>query len=43
MKKKTKWRTPSAGDGDHGGPNSRDSSGALHLTAQVVQRERERE
>ncbi len=43
MKRKIKWRTPSAGDGSHGGPNARDSSGALHLTAQVVRSERERE
>ena len=30
------WRTPNAGDGEHGGPNARDSGGALHLTAQVA-------
>ncbi|MHC1760545.1 MAG: hypothetical protein AB9917_13755 [Negativicutes bacterium] len=29
------WRTPSAGDGYHGGANARDSSGAFHLSAQV--------
>lgn len=29
------WRTPNATDGDHGGPNARDSKGGLHLTAQV--------
>ena len=29
------WRTPSATDGTHGGPNARDSRGGLHLTAQV--------
>ena len=29
------WRTPCATDGTNGGPNARDSSGALHLTAQV--------
>lgn len=29
------WRTPSAGDGAHGGPNARDSSGSPHLSAQV--------
>ena len=44
MKNKPKWRTPSAGDGSHGGPNARDSGGALHLSAQVnYERERERE
>jgi hypothetical protein len=31
------WRTPTAGDGYHGGPNSRDSNGSLHLSAQVWQ------
>ncbi len=30
------WRTPNATDGDHGGPNARDSGGGLHLTAQVT-------
>lgn len=30
------WRTPSAGDGDHGGPNSHDSGGAPHLSAQAA-------
>ena len=30
------WRTPKATDGTNGGPNARDSSGALHLTAQVA-------
>lgn len=30
------WRTPQASDGDHGGPNARDKSGALHLSAQVM-------
>lgn len=30
------WRTPSATDGNHGGPNARDSSGALHLSAQAA-------
>jgi len=29
------WRTPNATDGDHGGPNARDSKGGLHLSAQV--------
>ena len=29
------WRTPQATDGDHGGPNARDSGGGLHLSAQV--------
>jgi len=31
------WRSPVKGDADHGGPNQRDSSGALHLTAQAHQ------
>lgn len=30
------WRTPQAGDADHGGPNARDSDGSLHLSAQVM-------
>lgn len=30
------WRSPCATDGDHGGPNSRDSKGGLHLPAQVM-------
>lgn len=30
------WRTPTAGEADHGGPNARDKSGALHLSAQVM-------
>lgn len=30
------WRTPNATDGDHGGPNARDSGGRLHLTAQAA-------
>jgi len=30
------WRTPAASDGTHGGPNARDSSGAPHLSAQVM-------
>lgn len=30
------WRTPNATDGDHGGPNARDRTGGLHLTAQAV-------
>jgi hypothetical protein len=29
------WRTPSATEADHGGPNARDSKGGLHLSAQV--------
>ena len=29
------WRTPNATDGDHGGPNARDSGGGLHLSAQA--------
>lgn len=29
------WRTPQASDGTKGGPNQRDSSGALHLSAQA--------
>jgi len=29
-------RTPRAGDADHGGQNARDSSGALHLSAQAA-------
>ena len=43
MKKKTKWATPRAGDGSHGGPNARNSDGSLHLSAQVIRSERERE
>jgi len=31
------WRTPSATEADHGGPNARDSKGGLHLSAQVRQ------
>jgi hypothetical protein len=31
------WRTPNATDGDHGGPNARDSEGGLHLSAQASQ------
>jgi len=30
------WRTPSASEADHGGPNARDSKGGLHLSAQVM-------
>jgi hypothetical protein len=30
------WRTPSASEADHGGPNARDSKGGLHLSAQVA-------
>ena len=30
------WRTPQASDGEKGGPNQRDSSGALHLAAQAA-------
>ncbi len=30
------WRTPSATEADHGGPNARDSKGGLHLSAQVM-------
>ena len=30
------WRTPNATDGDHGGPNARDSKGGMHLSAQVM-------
>lgn len=30
------WRTPKASDGDHGGPNARDKSGRLHLSAQAA-------
>lgn len=30
------WRTPQASDGTHGGANARDSSGALHLSAQAA-------
>ena len=29
------WRTPNASDGDHGGPNARDSAGSPHLTSQA--------
>jgi len=29
-------RTPQAGDGDHSGPNARDSSGRPHLTSQIA-------
>jgi len=29
-------RTPQAGDAEHGGPNSRDSAGSPHLTAQIA-------
>lgn len=32
------WRTPNATDGTNGGPNARDSSGAPHLSAQVMWR-----
>lgn len=31
------WRTPKATDGPNGGPNARDSSGGLHLSAQAAQ------
>ena len=31
------WRTPKATDGTNGGPNARDKSGALHLSAQAAQ------
>jgi hypothetical protein len=34
-KESSLWRTPQATDGDHGGPNARDSGGGLHLSAQV--------
>lgn len=30
------WRTPTATEADHGGPNARDSNGGLHLSAQVM-------
>jgi len=30
------WRTPTAGDGDHGGPNARDKSGNPHLSGQAA-------
>lgn len=30
------WRTPSATEADHGGPNARDSKGGWHLSAQVM-------
>lgn len=33
---KNSWRTPGAGDGTNGGPAARDSSGALHLSAQAI-------
>ena len=31
-----KWRTPSASEADHGGPNARDSKGGAHLSSQVM-------
>ncbi len=30
------WRTPQASDGEHGGPNARDSAGGAHLSGQVL-------
>ena len=29
------WRTPQASEGEHGGPNARDSAGGAHLSAQA--------
>lgn len=29
------WRTPQASEGEHGGPNARDSAGGAHLSSQV--------
>jgi len=37
MAKTASWRTPQATDGDHGGPNARDRSGAPHLSGQAAQ------
>ena len=30
------WRSPTAGEADHGGPNARDKSGAPHLQNQAT-------